>query len=87
MRFAVNKPITFEQKFINMISQWNAYQEANEILQSEVAATVEDHTESIHILEQELKSIEKRRSKWQYAWYRACFQMMILKMTLNLRKE
>jgi site-specific DNA recombinase len=63
----------FEQKFINMISQWNAYQEANEILQSEVAATVEDHTESIHILEQELKSIEKRRSKWQYAWVQGMF--------------
>src|SRR5437763_2426719 len=58
----------FEQKFIGMISQWDAYQEANDILQNEVAASVEDHTESIQTLEKELKDIENRRSKWQYAW-------------------
>jgi site-specific DNA recombinase len=58
----------FEQKFIGMISQWDAYQEANDMLQNEVAASVEDHTESIQTLEKELKDIENRRSKWQYAW-------------------
>jgi site-specific DNA recombinase len=58
----------FEQKFIGMISQWDAYQEANDILQNEVAASVEDHTDSIQTLEKELKDIENRRSKWQYAW-------------------
>jgi site-specific DNA recombinase len=58
----------FEQKFIGMISQWDAFQEANDILQNEVAASVEDHTESIQTLEKELKDIENRRSKWQYAW-------------------
>jgi site-specific DNA recombinase len=58
----------FEQKFINMIAQWDAYHDANEILQNEVAATVEDHTEAIQTLEKELKEIENRRSRWQYAW-------------------
>jgi site-specific DNA recombinase len=58
----------FEQKFINMIAQWDAFHDANEILQNEVAATVEDHTESIQTLEKELKEIENRRSRWQYAW-------------------
>jgi site-specific DNA recombinase len=58
----------FEQKFINMIAQWDAYHVANDILQNEVAATVEDHTGSVQALEKELKDIENRRSKWQYAW-------------------
>ncbi|MBO0959522.1 recombinase family protein [Neobacillus sp. MM2021_6] len=58
----------FEQKFIQMTEQWDLYQEANELNQKEAAATIEDHTETIETLKQELKDIEKRRSKWQYAW-------------------
>jgi hypothetical protein len=49
------------------MEQWNFSQEANEI-QNEAAATRVDHEESVQEIEQELKEIEKRRSKWQYAW-------------------
>lgn len=57
-----------EMKFVEYIGKWDAYQDANELIQNEVAATIEDHTETINQLEIELKEIEKRRSKWQYAW-------------------
>lgn len=58
----------FEQKFIQLMGKWDFSKEANELTQNEEAATIEDHTESIKEIESELKGIEKRRSKWQYAW-------------------
>jgi site-specific DNA recombinase len=57
-----------EQKFIQLLEGWNLSQEANELFQQETAATKEDHAGSIHEIAQELKEVEKRRSKWQYAW-------------------
>lgn len=57
-----------EQKFIQEIETWDFTNEVSELTQSEAAATIEDHSESIHQLDQELKKIEKRRAKWQYAW-------------------
>lgn len=57
-----------EQRFIQEIHSWDSREEANEIIESEVSATIEDYTETIRELEHELKEIEKRRSKWQYAW-------------------
>ncbi|MCD4838132.1 recombinase family protein [Neobacillus sedimentimangrovi] len=62
-----------EQKFLEMMDSWQMEQEAAELLQDQVAATVEDRTETIRQLEQELKEIEKRRSKWQYAWVNNMF--------------
>jgi site-specific DNA recombinase len=77
----------FEQKFIGMISQWDAYHEANDILQNEVAASVEDHTESIQTLEKELKDIESRRSKWQYAWVQTMINDNDFKKRMNEENE
>lgn len=77
----------FEQKFIGMISQWDAYQEANDILQNEVATSVEDHTESIQTLEKELKDIENRRSKWQYAWVQTMISDNDFKKRMNEENE
>jgi site-specific DNA recombinase len=77
----------FEQKFINMIAQWDAYHDANEILQSEVAATVEDHTEAIQTLEKELKEIETRRSRWQYAWVQTMINDKDFQKRMNEENE
>jgi site-specific DNA recombinase len=57
-----------EQKFIQEIEKWEMYNETQEYFQNEVAATIEDNSETILQLEKELKEIEKRRQKWQYAW-------------------
>jgi site-specific DNA recombinase len=58
----------FEQKFIQEMDKWNLHKYANEIIQEESAATFEDHEETVKEMESELKEIENRRSRWQYAW-------------------
>lgn len=58
----------FEQKFIQALHEWDISREVDEITESEIAAAVEDHTETIKELEAELTKIEKRRDKWQYGW-------------------
>jgi site-specific DNA recombinase len=77
----------FEQKFIGMIEQWDAYQEANDIIQNEVASTVEDHTEAIRGLEKELKEIESRRSRWQYAWVEKMINDIDFQKRMNEENE
>jgi site-specific DNA recombinase len=57
-----------EQKFIQMMEQWDFSKEATEIIKNDVAATDDEHSETIKRFQHELKEIEKRRSKWQYAW-------------------
>lgn len=63
----------FEQKFIQMIEQWDYKSISSKSVKNEVAATVEDQEETIKSLHKELKEIEKRRSKWQYAWVNGMF--------------
>jgi site-specific DNA recombinase len=58
----------FEQKFIQLLEKWDFNEYANELIKEEVAVTVEDNESSIKQLQSELKKIEKRREKWQYAW-------------------
>lgn len=57
-----------EQRFIQLMEEWNFHNYANELNQNELATSIEDHTENIKQLEEELKAIEKRRTKWQFAW-------------------
>lgn len=58
----------FEQQFLKLMETWDFRNYANELMHDEVAVSVEDHEGSIKQLQDELKKIEKRRSKWQYAW-------------------
>jgi site-specific DNA recombinase len=58
----------FEQKFIQMMDEWDASKEAKELINDEIAVSVEDQESNIKQFQDELKNIENRRSKWQYAW-------------------
>jgi site-specific DNA recombinase len=77
----------FEQKFIQLMEQWDFSQEANELIQNEAAATIVDHTESVKEIESELKGIEKRRSKWQYAWVNEMISDIDFQKRMNEEKE
>ncbi|WHY76108.1 recombinase family protein [Neobacillus sp. WH10] len=77
----------FEQKFIQMIELWDLHQEANEILNNEVASSVEDYAETIQKLENELKEIENRRSRWQYAWVKGMFSKIDSKNDEEFQKR
>jgi site-specific DNA recombinase len=77
----------FEQKFIHLMEQWDFHQEANELIRNEAAATVEDHTEARKEIKQELKEIEKRRSKWQYAWVNEMISDIDFKKRTNEENE
>lgn len=58
----------FEQKFIQLMETWDFKEYANELINEEVAVSIEDHESGIKQLQEELTNIEKRRSKWQFAW-------------------
>lgn len=75
------------QKFLELISEWDFAQEANELAQKEAAASVEDYSETIQQLENELKEIEKRRSKWQYAWVSGMFSKDEAKNDIEFKKR
>jgi site-specific DNA recombinase len=57
-----------ENLFIQMIDKWDGSQYVKESIQKETAASNEDIEEKANRLKNELIKIEKRRSKWQYAW-------------------
>jgi site-specific DNA recombinase len=57
-----------EQKFIQMMEQWDFTKEATEIIEKDIASTDNEQSANTQQFQQELKEIEKRRSKWQYAW-------------------
>lgn len=57
-----------EKQFISMIDKWDFTDEANEAAQKESNETESNYEEEIKALNEELKQLEKRRSKWQYAW-------------------
>jgi len=76
-----------EVKFIEMMEHWDFTQEANEIMQNETAAAVEDTEGAIKELEAELKEIEKRRDKWQYAWANDIISMEDFKKRMNEENE
>lgn len=64
---SINENI-LEEKFIEMLSSWNVASEANQLTKDAKNEKTADNTVSIQKLEQELKEIETRRNKWQYAW-------------------
>jgi site-specific DNA recombinase len=76
-----------EERFVQLMEEWTMYQEASEIVQAESAATVQEHTEHILELENELKEIEKRRSKWQYAWVNEMISDVDFKKRTNEENE
>jgi site-specific DNA recombinase len=76
-----------EKKFLEMMDEWDASQAAEELIHNEVAATTEDHTETIKELETELKEIEKRRSRWQYAWVNGMFSKEDAKNDTEFKKR
>jgi site-specific DNA recombinase len=73
----------FEQKFLTLMETWDFNEYAKELMNDEVAVSVEDHESSIKQLQDELKNIENRRSKWQYAWV----QEMISDVDFKKRME
>jgi site-specific DNA recombinase len=57
-----------EVKFVEILNNWDVSKQAEELSKEENNQQEIDHTDTIRKLEQELKEIESRRSKWQYAW-------------------
>lgn len=76
-----------EQKFIQMMEQWDFSKEASELINDEAAAAVDDHDHIIQGFEHELKEIEKRRSKWQYAWVNEMITDVDFQKRMNEEKE
>jgi site-specific DNA recombinase len=76
-----------EQKFVQMMEQWDFTKEASELINDELAATVDDHDYIVQGFEQELKEIEKRRSKWQYAWVNEMITDVDFQNRMNEEKE
>lgn len=77
----------FEQKFIELIEKWNAIEQAKEEMEKEKNESDKDYTETITKLENELKSIEKRREKWQFAWANEMITDLDFKKRLNEENE
>jgi site-specific DNA recombinase len=63
----------FEQKFLELMDTWDFKEAANELMNDEVTASIEDVEITVKELKEELKNIENRRSKWQYAWVNEMF--------------
>lgn len=76
-----------EQKFLEMIKKWDFKQSANELLNDEKTENDNDYAETIKTLENELKSIEKRREKWQFAWANEMINDMDFKKRMNEETE
>ncbi|WP_445505781.1 recombinase family protein [Niallia sp. 03091] len=56
-----------EIQFLNKIKEWNmSYELGNDIVNN--AESKPDVTKRIKVINNELKALESRRSKWQYAW-------------------
>lgn len=76
-----------ESRFVQLLEEWSGHEVANEIVQNEISSSAEDHSESIRQLENELKEIEKRRSKWQYAWAGDMINDIDFKKRMNEENE
>lgn len=76
-----------EQKFVLMMEQWDFTKEASELIQDETNSTHDDHDTLIQGYEHELKEIEKRRSKWQYAWVNGMFSDIESKNDIEFKKR
>jgi site-specific DNA recombinase len=55
-----------EDRFVNYLRSFESDEERNKALEDETE--VKDHTKEIEAIHDELAKIEKRKSKWQYAW-------------------
>lgn len=77
----------FEQQFLNLMKTWDFKEYANELMNDEVAVSVEDHESSIKQLQDELKNIESRRSKWQYAWVQEMISDIDFKKRMDEENE
>jgi site-specific DNA recombinase len=76
-----------EKKFEEMLEQWDSRKEAEEILNNEIAATLEDYTDIMEQMQNELKVIESRRNKWQYAWVNSMFSQEDTKNDAEFKKR
>jgi site-specific DNA recombinase len=76
-----------EQKFVEIIKNWNFRESANEMMEEEENEDKKDYAESIRKLEDELKLIEKRRDKWQFAWANEMITDVDLKKRMNEENE
>jgi site-specific DNA recombinase len=77
----------FEQKFLELMDNWNFNEYANEMVNEEVAVSVEDIESRIKQLQDELKNIESRRSKWQYAWVQEMITDLDFKKRMDEENE
>jgi site-specific DNA recombinase len=77
----------FEQKFIQMIAKWDIKEEVAEDIENEISLSADYQEETIKHLQNELKEIEKRRSKWQYAWVGEMISDFDFKKRINEENE
>lgn len=77
----------FEQKFIQLMENFDFEKGAREIIIEDQQKNVTDYTLRIKQLESELKEIESRRSKWQYAWVNEMINDVDFKKRMDEEKE
>jgi site-specific DNA recombinase len=73
-----------EQKFVEYISQWDV---SKEIAAAENETVKSDDGERLTNLKKEIKTIENRRSKWQYAWVNEMITDKDFKKRMNEEEE